>query len=391
MPKPTFELWCKSDPSQDPRPRRMMLFMTKSGMTAYLLSRPLAVTINADYIHCTRTESKIPRALRTIIGSVICALPLSKYYWRSVLRWQHGVHPKRNNQNTSVKLVTVHDIELLPDAIDRANDAPVLFDAREMYTEQGSQSWFFRYFIAKTRRRICEQYLPLCSSIITVSEGLIDSYKNSFGVDAKLMRSLPDYHSLNPYPPKMNCIRLVHHGVANSNRSLAELIQLTKSLDERFTLDLYLTGRPTYLAMLKNIAKNCPRTRILPPITYEEIIPTLNGYDIGLIFYPPKTENLKYCLPNKFFECVQARLAVAIGPSPDMSQLVEQYEIGLITEDFSFETLARDLNAWSASAIQLAKNKSDQAAKELCFEKEELVLERLLTEHQILPTENHEG
>ena len=49
-----------------------------------------------------------------------------------------------------------------------------------------------------------------------------------------------------------------------------------------------------------------------------------NDYDVGLYLLPPTNFNQRYALPNKFFEFIQGRLAIAIGPSPEMAKLVER-------------------------------------------------------------------
>jgi hypothetical protein len=70
-------------------------------------------------------------------------------------------------------------------------------------------------------------------------------------------------------------------------------------------------------------------------------------------------------LPNKFFEFVQARLAVAIGPSPEMARLVRQYGFGVVSDSFDARELATRIAALTPKDIERLKHRSDSASAEL--------------------------
>jgi hypothetical protein len=67
-----------------------------------------------------------------------------------------------------------------------------------------------------------------------------------FGVDAEVYRSTPLYvdHPVHPTDPER--IRMVYHGAANRNRRIENLIEIVSLLDDRFSLDLILTGNLRY-------------------------------------------------------------------------------------------------------------------------------------------------
>ena len=91
---------------------------------------------------------------------------------------------------------------------------------------------------------------------------------------------------------------------------------------------------------------------------------------IVLIFYDSEVFNVRHCLPNKLFEYIQARIAVAIGPSPDMLCLVEKYKCGFVSEKFTLEAMINTLNQLTPNMINLMKDGSHKAADYLCWEKE---------------------
>ena len=140
-------------------------------------------------------------------------------------------------------------------------------------------------------------------------------------------------------------------------------------LDDRFTLDFMLVpSSKNYLSQLKVKASPNNRIRFIEPVPMQEIPSTCNRYDIGVYLLPPVSFNSKYALPNKMFEFIQARLAVAIGPSPEMVRIVDKYNCGVVADSFSPQDLAAKLNALTSDQIQYFKNRSHEAAKELCSE-----------------------
>ncbi|MFM7086936.1 MAG: hypothetical protein ACKOXO_08110 [Cyanobium sp.] len=138
-------------------------------------------------------------------------------------------------------------------------------------------------------------------------------------------------------------------------------------LDERFSLTLMLVAPPrsAYLRKLRRLAAMQGRTEVVPPVSFEAIVPTLNAYDIGVSLLPPVTINQKLALPNKLFEFIQARLAVATSPNPAMADLVDRHRVGVVSEAYTPAALAAVLNRLTADQIDAMKQSSHVAADRL--------------------------
>ena len=93
-----------------------------------------------------------------------------------------------------------------------------------------------------------------------------------------------------------------------------------------------------------------------------DIPKALNAFDVGLVLFPPVTFNLRHALPNKFFEFVQARLAIATGPSEEMAAIVHRYGLGIVSDDFTPESMAAALTALNRDAIEAFKQHAHEAA-----------------------------
>ena len=177
-------------------------------------------------------------------------------------------------------------------------------------------------------------------------------------------------------------IKLIHHGYASPDRVIEGMIETMDYVDSRFHLDLMLVPnhQHEYFDKLQAMTQTRKNVRILPPVPFEEIIPFTSQYDIGIFLCPPTTFNLANCLPNKFFEFIQARLMVAIGPSPEMARLVKQYDLGIIAKDFSPQEMAKSLNSLSKEQILQYKENVNKAAEILNAEKEGEKLLKILEE-----------
>ncbi|MGC9451546.1 MAG: glycosyltransferase [Oceanipulchritudo sp.] len=384
MNGPKILVACLTDPSKGPRPKRMIDLCHDLGGSIDVLSPdPLTRKDGVRYLSLLGEYPEGLRDFRTKSGKLASMLLQSMLPGlkakETVIGHGHGFWKFRKElSHQDYDLIIVEDLDLLPFAFSIKGMARILLDAREYYPRQRENSWLFQTFQAPYRTLFCKEYLARCDAVITVSPGLVEEYERVFGVRPKLIRSVPSAVQIQALPCEGPKIRLVHHGRANRNRQLEKMIEIFARLDSRFTLDLYLTGSRQLIKALEKRARNLSSLRILPPVSLSEIIPTLSNYDVGFYYLEPNGFNLKHSLPNKLFEFIQARLAVAIGPSPDMSQIVRQYTCGFVAPEFSIEAMAATLNSLTTGEINRAKAASDMAAKELCFEEERKMLEKIL-------------
>ena len=158
--------------------------------------------------------------------------------------------------------------------------------------------------------------------------------------------------------------------MANRNRKIENYVDLLKLIKHNCELHFYLVGDEDYINELKNQNKENENVQFHEPVHLDEIVDMANNYDIGLCYFEPTTFNLKHCLPNKLFEYIQARMIVATGPSPDICNLLNRYNCGLISEEFTIKSLAESINNHTISDLNLKKKNAVFAASELCFEKQ---------------------
>lgn len=272
-------------------------------------------------------------------------------------------------KNHEFDLVIVHEIRLVPLALKIANNAPVILDAHEYSPKNFDDNWVWRFFIKKYYTKLCIENLPKVDKVLTVSPGIVEAYEKNFNTNTTLIKNTSEYaDNLPPSEINPKLIKIIHHGNASSSRKLELLIEMMNHLDnKKFELNLMLVSSLStklYLNKLKRKAKNL-NIIFLDPVKREEIIPFCNKFDIGVIFLPPTNFNLKYCLANKFFEMIQSRLAMAIGPDIEMSKYVKKYELGMIAEDWSAFSLAKKIKSTDLLKLKHYKQQTNKYAKDL--------------------------
>lgn len=216
--------------------------------------------------------------------------------------------------------------------------------------------WMLRTFAAKA------------ASSTTVSQAIADRYESEYGIACGVVMNAGDQMQLRPTPVSQP-IRLVHSGVAQPNRRLEVMMRAAASTVADVTLDLYLTQETTpYAAELRRLAADLGnRITVHPPVPYRELVGLLNRYDVGVFVLPPTSTNYALALPNKFFDFVQARLGIIIGPSADMSRLLRKYELGAVAADYDLAATTEVFDALSSETVAKWKQHSDAAAADLNF------------------------
>jgi hypothetical protein len=348
-----------SDLASDPRvDRQIAALLTRYRVIAAGLAPPGRDGV--EFIDLT------DRPLGVLHGGLGVARLLSRRF--EAAYWRHPRYRAAYQRLVGVAadVVIANDVAALPIAVRLG--PPVVLDAHEYAPEQFNDQWWWRQLVSPYVRWQCSTYIPEVAALTTVSDGIADVYEHDFGVRAAVVKNTPPFADLEPTPVG-EPVRLLHHGGAARGRGLEEMLRVVELLEEHFVLDLVLVeATPGFRDYLIHKARTNPRVRFPPPVPMSELVSMANPYDIGLFLLPPINLHRRHALPNKLFEFIQGRLAVAIGPSPEMAAVVRQYGCGVVASSFRPEAMADELNALDPAAIIEFKRASHLAARELCAE-----------------------
>jgi len=329
----------------------------------------------------------IPSPHHSIIEKFILALLLVfRIYPIFMKRYYNQLTDCLNRlSEISFDLIIANDIDSLPAVIDNgwSHRSKILFDAHEYAPLEQEDELYWRILFKPYRTYLCKQYLKYPDAMITVSKGIADKYHTVFGVSPSVIPNASDYIDISPQPVNEKSIRIIHHGLAVPSRQIETMIDVMNYTDSRFFLDLMLIvpgGCERYYRKLKRLAGSMKSVKIIEPVPFQEIVQVSNRYDIGLfILTPTNNFNKLHVLPNKIFEFVQARLAIAVGPSPEMKQLVHKYDLGIVANDFSAKTMADILNRLTAADIMHYKEMAHRAARILSSESSMEILDQVIS------------
>jgi hypothetical protein len=361
-----------SDLERDPRVHRQILALRDSYSVTTLGLSPSSIP-GVAHINADRPNGKT----RRLFGAFLSILRLDQYFY-----WSHPSVKSAlaATRNCDFDVILANDLDALPVTFAIAGKKTrIVFDAHEYAPREFEDRWIWRLLHQRRISAQCKEYIPRVNAMTTVCESIADLYAREYGVRVHTITNATAYQDLAPVDIASDHIRMIHHGVAAPSRHPEEMIRLLDLLDDRFSLDFMLIAHsPAYLEKLKALAAHNPRIRFLDPVPMLEISPSINNYDIGLFLLPPVSVNYSYALPNKFFEFLQARLAIAIGPSSEMKRLVDKHELGVISDDFTAESMARTLSGLSTNKLLRYKQNSHKAASQLCAERNADLLRELI-------------
>ncbi|MBN3583042.1 hypothetical protein JYB64_11650 [Algoriphagus aestuarii] len=347
-----------SEIHSDPRVLRQIALLESLGFELVLSG--LDYLGDHVFYPLTKSKSNLSRAVKlgTMVGRVN-RLRVKEFLYNSSLKELEKLKPKFG-------LIIANDAETWPVAIALKKKHPkarIIFDAHEFYPGQFTDDLKWIWFHKRFSKFLCKNYIPKADLLITVCEGLAEAYTAFTSREIPVVLNAPKYSSdLKPSPVGRK-IRLIHHGIANRSRQIEKMIELMDYLDARFELNFMLM--PTdkqYFEELILLSEGKP-IHFLDPVDTEAIPSFINQFDIGLFYLEPVNFNYTFALPNKFFEFIQARLAIAIAPSIEMKKILNREDIGVVSEEFDLSQLASRLNSLTNEDIIRFKENANRIAK----------------------------
>lgn len=285
-----------------------------------------------------------------------------KFYWDdSKKNLVKELSPKKYD------VIIANDIQTLALALGIANNySKVYFDSHDYHPREFDDDFGWRITYQPFVEFLCRKYIPKANVFSTSSQRIAEAYQKYINILPEVVTNATRYNDLEPVVIKENEIRLIHHGAAIKGRKIETMIQMMAHLDKNYSLHLMLTGKGTqYYEWLKKSAASYANIFFLDPVPFKDIISTINKYDIGIYCLAPSNFNNRNLLPNKIFEFVQARLCVAVSPTPEMANLVNNYKLGVVSAGYTPEEMATAIKSLTHEKVMQYKQNSHIAARTL--------------------------
>lgn len=204
-----------------------------------------------------------------------------------------------------------------------------------------------------------------------VSEGIARDMAALHGVSKVPVevRNVPDRVADLPEPlPTRGRMRVYFHGIITFDRGLEECIRSVPLWRPEFVFQMRGPIRPEFMPVLKATiveAGAWGRVEILPEVPMVDLIRAAAQADIGISTPPSTSKHNIYALPNKFFEYIQAGLAMCVADLPDMRRIMDNYNLGIPISSVTPEAIAEAVNKFQPELVDIYKSNARKAAAEL--------------------------
>jgi glycosyltransferase involved in cell wall biosynthesis len=261
---------------------------------------------------------------------------------------------------------------------------PVILDAHELpYVEPYFQVRPIQRLFYTTMLRVM---LPHCAAAITVSPPIVDEIQRRYGGPRAVV-----VRNVTPYQPPLASNRLrerlglpattriaLYQGNLQGDRALDVLVRAARYLPDNIAVVLIGNG-PSQAALAALIAHEGvgERVRLVPAVSYSELLAWTASADLGLILLSPDFSlNIRYCLPNKLFEYLMAGLPVLTSSLEAVAEVLTRYDAGQVCPSLAPEEIARSITTMLADGVSMARWHANAlaAARELNWEVEQTTL-----------------
>ena len=262
----------------------------------------------------------------------------------------------------------------------------VVYDSHEVYFDRvsGHRS-DFQQALDSPGRKAEKELVKICSAVITVGDKIADHLAQTLEIERPIiLRNAVDLGQNSTTPaeifPTNNTRTVVHSGGIIKGRQLHQLIESMAYLPDDIAIVLVGSGplEDDLLAIAQELGAE-ERLFIIPPVQPHEVSATIAQGDVAAVLMNPSAGlNGQFSLPNKFFEAVAAGLPMVTSQAPEISQLTQQYEIGISVDASQPKAIAQAiLDILEPQHYQVYRQNVEKARSVLNWDQEEKKLIQL--------------
>jgi glycosyltransferase involved in cell wall biosynthesis len=313
--------------------------------------------------------------LRTWAAAELCSVGLAN--WSAHFRRILGAAA---NPDLRGSLVIAHDHPACPPAVALARrwGARLIVDSHEYMLGAllENERWVRdeRPYVKVMQ----DHYFARADQVLTVCEGIAEQLnaEQRLRRPVRVVRNAPRYEA-HAFRPVRGKVTLLYHGLVDKVRDLEPAIEAMALVRRDAELVIRGPAEPGYADRLRSLAVErgvSERVRIEPPVPFDTLIACAQEADIGYFVYGDGSPQRRFTLPNKFFEYAMAGLALCVSDLPEMTRLLRRYDLGVVAPSLAPSDIAATIDALAPAQIEGYKRASLEAAKTLCWEREQAVL-----------------
>ncbi|PUE63759.1 glycosyltransferase [Arcobacter caeni] len=277
----------------------------------------------------------------------------------------------------NIKIVNIHALALLPLGIllKYFYGAKLVYDTHELETETNG-SGRVRKKISKFLEKMLIKKADL---IFVVSENIADWYRDTYNISRpEVILNAPKLNELKKtnifrknLDIKEESIIVLYQGGLSKGRGVDLLLESFKSrVDDKVVI--VFMGYGEFEEDIKKSSEKANNIFFHPAVAPEVVLNYTSSADIGISFIENTCLSYYYCLPNKLFEYSMAGLPVIVSNMKEMKELVQKYDIGIIAEEETIESINQAIDKILTLDIEQMKLNARKCAEENSWEKQEV-------------------
>jgi len=281
---------------------------------------------------------------------------------------------------SEIDVFVANDLDTLPAnyLASRIKRKPLIYDSHEYFTEV--PELIGRPVIKAIWTWLEKLLVPRVDAAYTVCDSIAEVYRDLYKIDFKVVRNLPvctqaeirDNQEKVSGQPKI----ILYQGALNLGRGIEAAIRAMQYMEGA---ELWLAGDGDITQQLKQMVAELKledKVKFLGRLPLTQLHEVTRQADLGISLEEDLGLNYRFALPNKLFDYIQAGVPVLVSNLPEMRRVVEHYQIGIIAETHQRKELAELMKTalFDQGKRQVWKQNLPFAAKELCWENEEVVL-----------------
>lgn len=280
-------------------------------------------------------------------------------------------------------LLIANDLDtLLPNfLVSKIRGKELVYDSHEYFC--GELSVVSKPISLKVWSSIEHFCFPKLKTVITVSQSIVDQYEKEYGIRPYLVRNIPPAKSFPVTATRQSLgmpadkkVLLLQGSGINEGRGGEEIVQSMQYLPD---YHLFIVGRGTVIPTLKQMTQDLhlqDRITFVPRQSPDRLFNYTSLADIGMAIDTDLSANLRFSLPNKIFEFINAGTPMVVSNLVERARIVKQYGVGVVAESITPEAIAKAVAQLSdPDTLTRCHENCMEAAKELTWENEETVLE----------------
>ena len=273
-----------------------------------------------------------------------------------------------------VNTLISNDLDTLPAnfLIARLRSKKLVYDSHELFTEVPelvSRPRVQKFWLALERLM-----LPRIKRAYTVSQPIVDYYKEQYGLKMKLIRNMP--------LKKTEIIRrslhlraniILYQGALNVGRGIETTIRAMQFVENT---EFWIIGGGTIEWQLHKLVQSLDlekKVKFFGRLDFSQLFRYTVQAKIGLVVHEDYGKSYRYTLPNKLFDFIQAGVPVITSNMSEIQPIMEKYKIGLVAENFQPKQFAKLINEMlhDVSRQKIWAADLEKAAQIFCWEKQE--------------------